>query len=344
MPLLDDIVRPTLLVGSFPYKSAFETLSVSGPALAGVAKRLTDGESQGWTRFPGRILGEAEALELDDRWLDIPGRPIQQYRMKPGCSATDLKFAPAGYAPLIAESYRVFRELRARGSIAPGTRFQQSLPTPFGIVAMFVRPQDIEVVLPPYQEALLAEVDDILARIPHQDFALQWDIAVEIIAAIEGHTPGLIEAFPMDRLAGLVAAAANRIPSGVELGLHFCYGNPGGKHIIEPRDLSNVVAFSNLITAKTDRPLTWVHMPVPIARRDDAYFTALRELNLSADTELYLGLVHLADGTEGGTARIGAARRARSEFGIATECGFRYVPAEAVPDLLELHRRLGRVA
>ena len=82
----------------------------------------------------------------------------------------------------------------------------------------------------------------------------------------------------------------------VELGLHFCYGNPGGKHIIEPRDLSNLVAFCNLIVPRIKRPLTWVHMPVPIARSDDSYFASLRDLRLSEATEFYLGLVHLDDG------------------------------------------------
>ena len=83
MRLLDDIIRPTLLVGSFPYKTAVETLSVSGPALAGVARRLTDGEPQGWTRFPGKFLVQVDALQLDDTSLQVPARPIQQYRIKP---------------------------------------------------------------------------------------------------------------------------------------------------------------------------------------------------------------------------------------------------------------------
>jgi hypothetical protein len=333
-----------LLVGSFPYKTAAQTLAVSGPALAGVARRLTDGEAQGWTRFPGKFLAQAEALELADHWLQVPDRPIQQYQIKPGRSAADLRFVPAGYATLVADSYRIFSELRGQGRIAPGTRFQQSLPTPFGIVAMFVRPQDIEAVLPHYQQALLEEVDDLVARVPHQDLALQWDIAVEVIAGIEGHAPGLSRAFPMDRLADLVAAAAQRVPPDVELGMHFCYGNPGGKHIIEPRDLRNLVTFCNLITARISRPVTWVHMPVPIGRDDDDYFAALPDLELPTATELYLGLVHLGDGIEGGARRIAAARKARPDFGIATECGFRYVQVESMPQLLELHKQLGRLS
>jgi hypothetical protein len=344
MRLLDDLVRPTLLVGSFPYKTAQETLNVSGPALAGIAKRLTDGEPQGWTRFPGQFLARAEALELDDSWLQVPDRPIQQYRLKPGRSARDLAFTAPGYARLVARSYRIFSELRGQGRIAPATRLQQSLPTPFGVVAMFVRPQDVEAVLPPYQDVLLNEVNDIAARVPHHDLALQWDIAVEVIAAIEGHTPGLIDAFPIERLALLIAVASDRVPADVELGLHFCYGNPGGRHIIEPRDLTNLVAFCNLIAARIQRPLTWVHMPVPVARDDDAYFAALGDLRLPETSEFYLGLVHLADGIQGGTRRIAAAKRVRKGFGIATECGFRYVPTDAVPPLLDLHRQLGFLA
>jgi hypothetical protein len=70
----------------------------------------------------------------------------------------------------------------------------------------------------------------------------------------------------------------------------------------------------------------------------------LRHLQLPEGTELYLGLVHLADGLDGGARRIAAARKARAEFGIATECGFRYAPVEAVPKLLDLHKQLARVA
>jgi hypothetical protein len=129
MRLLDDIIRPTLLVGSFPYKTAAETLSVSGPALAGVARRLTDGEPQGWTRFPENSW--RKPMPSARRCVAAGSdRPIQQYRIKPGCSAADLKFGPAGYSTLVAESYRIFTDLRAQGRIAPGTRFQQSLPTP----------------------------------------------------------------------------------------------------------------------------------------------------------------------------------------------------------------------
>jgi hypothetical protein len=79
------------------------------------------------------------------------------------------------------------------------------------------------------------------------------------------------------------------------------------------------------------RPLNWVHMPVPRDRDDDAYFTPLRELHLPAGTELFLGLVHATDGMDGLQRRAAAAQRFSPAFGIATECGFGRRPAQTVP-------------
>jgi hypothetical protein len=335
-------LRPTLLVGSFPYRDARETLSISGPLLAGVAKRLTDGEAQGWTVFAASSIPRAEGIEPDDSSTQLPNRRVQKYRVRAGTSDQDIRFAPAGYSDIVASSYAVFRELRDAGTIAPGTRLQQSLPTPLGVVAQHFISEDVARVLPRFQDAHFADVQSMLAQIPHADFAVQWDVAVEVISAIEGQDPLLAELYPLDVLADLVACAIDIVPAEVEVGFHLCYGNPGGKHIIEPRDLSNIVPLANAIARNVHRPLNWVHMPVPIDRDDAPYFAPLRDLRLQDDTELYLGLVHLADGVEGGRRRIAAAAQARERFGVATECGFRYVAADDVPELLKLHRELGR--
>ena len=61
-------------------------------------------------------------------------------------------------------------------------------------------------------------------------------------------------------------------------------------------------------------------MPVPVDRTDDAYFAPLERLQLKPGTELYLGVVHLADGVEGTRKRIVAAQKRIGDFGIATEC------------------------
>ena len=104
-----------------------------------------------------------------------------------------------------------------------------------------------------------------------------------------------------------------------------------------------MVELSNYLSAKCARVLNWVHMPVPLDRDDDAYFAPLRNLKLRQQTELYLGLVHLADGVDGARRRIASANRTVKNFGIATECGFGRRPPESIPALLSLHRDIAQL-
>jgi hypothetical protein len=81
-------------------------------------------------------------------------------------------------------------------------------------------------------------------------------------------------------------------------------------------------------------------MPVPIDRADDAYFAPLKDLNLPAGTQLFLGLVHLDDGVQGARERVRAAQKVVPEFGVACECGLGRRPPERIPELLRLHREI----
>jgi hypothetical protein len=82
---------------------------------------------------------------------------------------------------------------------------------------------------------------------------------------------------------------------------------------------------------------------VPRARSDADYFKPLAGLKLGAQTELYLGVIHAADGVEGSRRRIDAASEYVADFGIATECGIaRARKSELVNELLRLHAELAR--
>jgi hypothetical protein len=66
-------------------------------------------------------------------------------------------------------------------------------------------------------------------------------------------------------------------------------------------------------------------------------------LKLAVGTELYLGVIHAADGVEGTRRRIEVANRFVADFGIATECGIaRARKPELVGELLRLHAELAR--
>jgi len=108
--------------------------------------------------------------------------------------------------------------------------------------------------------------------------------------------------------------------------------------VIEPKDTGLMVSFSNQLFAAIDRPVSWVHMPVPRSRHDAGYFAPLHDSKRPAGTELYLGLVHLTDGLDGARRRLAAAQEVVADFGVATECGFGRRPPETVPALLDLHR------
>ena len=137
-------------------------------------------------------------------------------------------------------------------------------------------------------------------------------------------------------LINRLAALGDRVPAGVEMGYHLCYGSMNNRHWKEPADLGMCVSVANALADQVARPVGFLHMPVPVDRADEAYYAPLRELDLAGETELFLGLVH-DDGLAGNRARIAAASRFRALFGVAAECGLgRRDPAD-IPALLALH-------
>src|SRR3954452_15584458 len=210
--------------------------------------------------------------------------------------------------------------------------FLAPLPPPLARVSAFVALEDQAELEPIYEAQMQAEVERILAAIPADQLAIQWDARYEF-AMLEG----AIEVWFDDVQAGIVERLlrlGSLVPEGVELGYHLCYGDDESGHFAEPEDATKLVAVANALAAPD-----WIHLPVPAEREDDRYFAPLRELRLPATTELYLGLIHAGD-ADGSRRRIAAAREHVQGFGIATECGWGRGGAAAVAGLLELHREL----
>ena len=126
----------------------------------------------------------------------------------------------------------------------------------------------------------------------------------------------------------------------MELGFHLCYGAAQLKHFEEPADAGKLLQLANALTHSLDRPLNWIHMPVPRGRDAETYLEPLGDLRLRPETQLFLGLVHLTDGAEGARRRIQAARRFVQDFGVATECGWGRRAPQTIPALIELHREV----
>ena len=338
-------VRGAHLVGSLTYPDAEAAMTAAAGQLGALLRRIPDGEPGDrfhWIMFQPDVLARAEGIErVGDEPIMIghlDGRPL---RIAEGVDATGIRLPDLGYARAATESYEVFRRLRAEGVIAPGTRFQVALPTPTAVIGAFFSGDDRQAIEPVYRDLVYRELDGVLAAVPHDDLAIQWDCAVEF-AVIETHAypGGSTPWWPGDVWQGLVDRAADaidRVPLDVEVGVHLCYGDVGERHFVEPRDAANLTRFANELTDATARPITWIHLPVPIERDDDAYFAPLEQLAIS-DAELYLGLVHREDGVDGARRRIETATRHVEAFGVATECGFGRAPEGAAVPLFEAHR------
>lgn len=342
-------VQGALLVGSVNLPDAESTFRAAVGALGRRLRRVPDGETGDrfhWIVFQADLLGRADGIErVGDEPVLLRNLDLRPLRLADGADPAGIVLPKLDYARAALESYATFSALRERGAIPAGVRFQVSLPTPLAVVVALVREEDRAAFEPLYERALYAELDEILSSIPHEDLAIQWDTAVEfglIESADYGTDYGTTFRAPFDDLwAGLAERArrqASAVPEDVELGFHLCYGDAGEKHFIEPRDTAQLVRYANLLGDVSPRPMTWIHLPVPIERDDAAYFAPLAELNRRPGTELYLGLVHREDGVEGAERRAAAAAAFAGDFGVGTECGIGRAPDGSVPGILETHR------
>ncbi|MFP3465113.1 hypothetical protein [Leifsonia sp. SIMBA_070] len=335
------VIRGAHLVGSVNLPDAESVFRTVSAHLGDRLHRIPDGEVGErfyWVQFQTKRLDRMEGISRIDAPPSLlrgvfDGRP---FRLDDGVTADRLVFPDLGYADAALDSYAVFRRLRDDGVIAPGTRFQVSLPTPAGVVGPFIVPEDRAAFEPAYEHALFGELQRILDGIPHDDLAIQWDTAVEF-ALLEGRMPSW---FGDDVLAGVIERAGRQaaaVPADVQLGYHLCYGDVEEQHFVQPTDAGRLAEVLNGILTSAPRPVTWVHLPVPIERDDSAYFAPLASVDIPEGTELFLGLIHHEDGVEGAVRRASAASTAVPSFGVGTECGFGRGPSERTPGLLDLH-------
>lgn len=331
------------LCGSVPLADAASVFEQAASRLGGHISRIPDGETgerDNWVVWQLPKLAAHPDLETVPPPSPEYG-PSERVQPRDGVDPSSIDFGPLGYAEAALESWQVFQRLRDRGVIAPGTRFQVSLPTPIAVVGAFVAGPQAELERR-YEAAILAELDRIVAVVPASDLAIQWDAAVEF-AIFEGVFPSWFGGEYQEQLpevAERLIRLGDAVPEGVELGYHLCYGDFGHRHFVEPADTSKLAAVAAKVAAGLHRPLDWVHLPVPKDRTDIEYFAPLADLKLSSGTALFLGLVHASDGFDGARRRIDAAAKTVAAFGIATECGMGRRPSEQIPGLLDLHASL----
>ncbi|KAK3092144.1 hypothetical protein LTR53_019760, partial [Teratosphaeriaceae sp. CCFEE 6253] len=84
-----------------------------------------------------------------------------------------------GYDKAAIESYATFKRLKAEGVVPAATRFQVSIATPPNTLTPFVQHPFQAKVEPIYQEALYRNMRTLQESIPHEELAIQIDLAVD---------------------------------------------------------------------------------------------------------------------------------------------------------------------
>ena len=343
------------LVGSAPVESAEQIFTLASTHLGKHLGRIGDGEigeRDTWILFQKDRLNQSPQLESSTpsikrrfmMWLAFArgvkiSPPVQ---LKEGISDPDqIELPPLGYAKAALESYQKFREMKSAGTIPAHIRFMVGLPATLGVVTAMVVEASRSIVLPAYHKKMMAELEQILNAIPHDQLSIQWETVFEIM---------ILEKHKMWRYHGENAEEHIRshlielldsVPEDVECGFHFCYGDAGHKHFIEPSNTGLVTKMANWISANSKRSLDFLHLPVPRDRDDSSYFEALNNLSIPDSCQLFLGLVHETGGEEGTQRRIDTAKKTINRaFGVATECGLARRSQESLAPLLIQHRQV----
>ncbi len=105
---------------------------------------------------------------------------------------------------------------------------------------------------PIYNDALKREIDKIAAAIPHDELAIQFDVASAVFARLERNEAssyGRTKAEMQETFGNILVELGNRVPGDIDLLYHLCYGDSGHKHVVEPTDMNDMVEFANRVGA-----------------------------------------------------------------------------------------------
>lgn len=345
-----------LLVGSIPYDTVEDTFRNFGTRLGKFLKAMPDGEVGPRRHWISRVHYAVLAQHPDLEVVRYPAKENGADRLNPRNAGDSWLFKVRdgidqvrfgekgwrlGYAHEALNSYFVFKTLREKGVLREGLRFQVSMPMVNSVLPprIFPNPDDMYKVRPGFTEALRAEVQTIVDKIPHEDLAIQWDCASELQDAY-GNFPGLSADTAIERNKGEIEAICPHIPEKVALGYHMCFGTLGGWPRFMPPDIGGAVRMANSFVESSGRKVDWVHIPLP-ARADDAFYAPLAELKPQG-ARVFLGLIHNMDTL---TERVALAKKYCPDFGMAAYCGFGRIPPEDLSGILSDHlKAIGQAA
>jgi hypothetical protein len=353
-------MREVLLTGSIPLQPASKVFEALARHLGTAAPFYPDGEQARWSRAFSDSLAENPALEvLHTRQTQFGSYPY--YALKRGLKSKDLKLGPFKFASNAIASYSQFKQLKDAGVIPKSTRFQVTAITPAMITRnIHLRPAES---YPIAAAALWREMAQVLAAIPAAELCMHvdlfwefaneeyrrrpWAFNIPDLQITYASLPEAIDAF---------AWVANQIPVDVPFGVHTC----SAWHLDPPADQDNraITHIANQFLRKLKRPLRYLNIPTHPTHTKASDYVPFRDLEITSDTVLSLGVINLMDGLEGAQQRIAAAERAGLfDAGISHWCGFGWVThghysqhpycqlptGDTIGAMLDLHKRVASV-
>ena len=343
-----------LLVGSIPLETSTEVFDMFGAPLAPYLATMPDGEVGHRRHWISRVHFEVLVAHPD---LEVVAHPPAQngveqlfprdatesWKFKVRDGVDQVRFGDPGwrlgYARDAIASYFMFKTYKEQGKLPPGMRFQVSMPLTNSVLPPRIFPDltDLDKIRPGYTEALAAELDKIVEKIPHDELAIQWDCSTEVQDAYGA--AGLPIETAIERNVAQVRALSPRVPEGVELGYHFCFGTLGGWPRFAPDDLSCAVELANAFVAESGRQVSWIHLPT-LDRSDDAFFAPLANLDPKG-ARVYLGMIH---NMRTFPQRLNTARKFLPNFGLGAYCGLGRTPASELRSILRDHLDAVKIA
>ena len=344
-----------LLIGSIPYETVEEVFGVFGGALDRHLAAIPDGEVGPRKHWISKVHYQVIAAHPD---FDVIRHPAHEkgvervnprgvsdswvFRVKTGIDR--VRFGEPGwrlgYASDAVSSYFVFRTLRERGVFSSDKRFQVSLPSVNSVITprVFTEPGDLEKIKPGYEDALIAEIEMIIQKLPPEDLAIQWDCATELQDAY-GAVPEFDPATMIDRNISQFRRLNSVIPEKAWLGFHLCFGTLGGWPRFVPDDLRGAVEIANAFVEHSLRRVDWLHLPI-LDRSDASFFKDLENLK-PAGARVYLGIIHNMDRFK---ERLAIARKYLPDFGLAAYCGLGREDPEKLTSHLKDHLIAAEIA
>jgi hypothetical protein len=337
-----------LLVGSLPVDSSEAAFRAGAELFGDLVFALPDGETgprAGWVGYEReRLLRPNDGIETVEETASPNGIPRHAYEtpvFTVRAGITELHWDTWPRIDDALQSYRTFRALRDEGAIPPGLRYQIGLPFPSSALNAFKVnfAHDYAIVAAAFDELFGRELDRLLAEIPAEDLAIQWDVCYEVLD-IEGVVAWMGGGdAAWERFTGPAARLTRRIPEDVLVGYHLCYGTFPQWPMHEARDMGTLVRMANHAVAESGRRVDWLHLAGPkyLRSEDDRFFAPLAELDIG-DTWPFLGIVLPVDGVPGLRRRHTTAKRYLADFGVAMYCGFGRQPGRDGRETMQDHR------